>query len=257
MSVTIKNSPAVVFSSPTITSPTITGATLTTPTIDSTTTDSDMMARLALLSTPGWHDLQSRRIEALDTGSLLTRTRSIDVEQIVLAAPTGVTASGLAGGGGSFGTGGQTNDFVWFTGGPVITSPKTEPFALAWRAAYQTPEADDTYRLAFFGLGTPGAGNTMVALGEYYAYGSHTHMVGITDISGESMLVTTVAVDDGVLHDWMIFGNGSTITWYRDNVAIYQLTDLSSVVNSPCHIISRGNLGHVVKITDVLFAYAE
>jgi len=239
-----------------IASPIITGGSLQGET-DSPTREAALTAYAN--DAPGWARTQARRIAALDTGGLLTGFRVIDVEQIVLAAPTGVTAAGVQGGGGTFAGGSHGDGFVWLSGGPVIANPRTNPFAVAWRAAYQTPESADTYRLGLVGLveaaGTGAIGGPL--LGEYYTYGDHTNMIIKLVVNAAGALVTSMPVDNGVLHDWLIFSNGTTMTFYCDGVAIYTLTDLSGVGTNPCYLTARGNLGHVAKITDMCFAFAR
>jgi len=201
----------------------------------------------------------ARQIAALDTGGLLTGFRAIDIEQIVLSAPTGVTAAGVQGGGATIAAGSHNESLVWLTGGPIIANPRTDPFAVAFRAAFQTPEAAGEYRLGFVGLGVPAAGKNVVALGENYTHGgSQTNMCLLSNLGVTTWGVTTSApVDHNVLHDWLIFSNGVTMTAYRDGVAILTLTDLSGITTSPCHFVARGNLGHAPIVTDACLAFAR
>jgi len=222
-----------------------TGLALTTPTIDGELSSATKQQALSALASVGigWDGLQIERMQALD--SALTGARRVSLQALAHADPTGVAPAAIEGGGLRL-TDGDHDSFLWVSD-PIIQAPKTSHWAIAWRAAYLTPSGTDTYRMGLFGLVNDAATENLM-LGEYYSYGDHANMV-VMQNGLNNPIVTSVAVANGVMHDWLMVFDGTTFTVQRDGATIAQTTTTTYFPATACRLGVRGVLTHYVDVT--------
>jgi hypothetical protein len=129
------------------------------------------------------------------------------------------------------------------------------PRAVAFRAAFMTPEGADTYRQGLIGLMNNDTSQNGLAFGEYYTWGDHTKIAVQNGLVG-ALTATSLVVDNGVLHDWLLLFDGTHLRLLCDGVIVYSSTFLTYFQELPAFIGGAG-VYHHVDITQIAFGYVK